>query len=77
LAICARTEAEIHQAVKEIQSLNVDAQGSPCDVSLEESVPDFIANVVKAFGRLDVLVNNAGVMTRPVPITQLEVRKWD
>jgi NAD(P)-dependent dehydrogenase (short-subunit alcohol dehydrogenase family) len=77
LAICARTEAEIHQAVKEIQSLKVDAQGWPCDVSLEESVTDFVGSVVKAFGRLDVLVNNAGVMTRPVPITQLEVRKWD
>ncbi len=24
-----------------------------------------------------MLVNNAGVMTRPVPITQLEVKKWD
>jgi NAD(P)-dependent dehydrogenase (short-subunit alcohol dehydrogenase family) len=24
-----------------------------------------------------VLVNNAGVMTRPVPTTELEVKKWD
>ena len=77
LAICARTEAEIHQAVKEIQSLKVDAQGWPCDVSLEQSVTDFVGSVIKAFGRIDVLVNNAGVMTRPVPITQLEVKKWD
>jgi NAD(P)-dependent dehydrogenase (short-subunit alcohol dehydrogenase family) len=77
LAICARTEAEIHQAVKEIQSLKIHAQGWPCDVSLEASVTDFVGNVVREFGRIDVLVNNAGVMTRPVPITQLEVKKWD
>ena len=44
---------------------------------VEDSVKDFVGNVIKDFGRIDVLVNNAGVMTRPVPITQLEVKKWD
>ena len=77
LAICARTEAEIHETLREIQKLKVDAQGWPCDVSLEDSVRDFVGDVAREFGRIDVLVNNAGVMTRPVPITQLEVKKWD
>jgi NAD(P)-dependent dehydrogenase (short-subunit alcohol dehydrogenase family) len=77
LAICARTESELHQTVREIHSLKVDAQGWPCDVSLEEAATDLVGSVVKAFGRIDVLVNNAGVMTRPVPISQLEVKKWD
>lgn len=77
VAICARTESAIIETVKEIQKLKANAQGWPCDVSLEESVKDFVGHVVKEFGRIDVLVNNAGVMTRPVPITQLEVKKWD
>jgi 3-oxoacyl-[acyl-carrier protein] reductase len=77
LAICARTEAEIHETVEEIQKLKVDTKGWPCDVSLEDSVKAFVGNVAREFGRIDVLVNNAGVMTRPVPITQLEVKKWD
>ncbi|HEY7318268.1 MAG TPA: SDR family oxidoreductase [Candidatus Binatia bacterium] len=77
LALCARTAAELERTVKEIQSLKVDCRGWSCDVSLEEPVRDFVAEVRRSFDRIDVLVNNAGVMTRPVPITELEVKKWD
>jgi NAD(P)-dependent dehydrogenase (short-subunit alcohol dehydrogenase family) len=77
LALCARTGSELEQTVKEIQALKAECKGWSCDVSLEEPVRDFIANVLKVFGRVDVLVNNAGVMTRPAPITELEVKKWD
>jgi len=77
LALCARTGSELAQTVAEIRELKADAEGWICDVSLEESVKEFIANVKNKFGRIDVLVNNAGVMTRPMPMTELEVKKWD
>lgn len=77
LAICARTAGELEQTVKEIRSLNTDCRGWTCDVSLEEPVLSLADNVQKEFGRIDVLVNNAGVMTRPAPLTELEVKKWD
>jgi NAD(P)-dependent dehydrogenase (short-subunit alcohol dehydrogenase family) len=77
LALCARTGSELEQTVNEIQALKADCKGWSCDVSLEEPVQDFVASVMKVFGRIDVLVNNAGVMTRPVPIAELEVKKWD
>jgi NAD(P)-dependent dehydrogenase (short-subunit alcohol dehydrogenase family) len=77
LALCARTSSELEQTVKEIQALKAECKGWSCDVSLEEPVQDFVASVLKVFGRIDVLVNNAGVMTRPVPVTELEVKKWD
>ena len=77
LALCARTESELEQTVKEAQALGAECKGWNCDVSLEEPVRDFAAKVMNSFGRIDVLVNNAGVMTRPVPITELEVKKWD
>jgi len=77
LAICARTSSEIEQTVAEIRRLKVEIEGWTCDVSLEEPVAELAANVKERFGCVDILVNNAGVMTRPVPITELEVRKWD
>ena len=77
LALCARTASELEQTVAEIRGLKADAEGWTCDVSLEEPVKEFVAKVQKRFGRIDVLVNNAGVMTRPTPIAELEVKKWD
>lgn len=77
LAICARTAAEIDQTVAELRALRAEAEGWTCDVSEEDSAKAFIAKAFQKFGRIDVLVNNAGVMTRPTPMTELDVKKWD
>ena len=77
LALCARTATELEQSVSELRVLKTEAEGWICDVSLEEPVKQFVAGAHEKFGRIDVLVNNAGVMTRPVPMTELDVRKWD
>jgi len=77
LAICARTAAEIEKAAQEIRSLGTDCLALPCDVAEEDQVGSFIADVMKNYGRIDVLINNAGVMTRPTPVTEYDVKKWD
>ena len=77
LAVCARTVAEIEETAKEIQSLGRECLGLVCDVSSEESVSGLLEKVAKSFGRVDVLVNNAGVMTRPTSIAEFEIKKWD
>jgi NAD(P)-dependent dehydrogenase (short-subunit alcohol dehydrogenase family) len=77
LALCARTGAELDQAVNELRTLNAEAEGWVCDVSLAEPVQQFVAAAQKKFARIDVLVNNAGVMTRPTPLAELDVKKWD
>jgi NAD(P)-dependent dehydrogenase (short-subunit alcohol dehydrogenase family) len=77
VAICARTGSEIERTVAEIRALNAECEGWACDVSLEEPVKELVGNVKQKLGRIDVLVNNAGVMTRPVPTVELEVKKWD
>ena len=77
LAICARTASEIEETAGEIEAAGVECLALECDVSQEEPVLRLIGDVDKRFGGIDVLINNAGVMTRPTPITELEVRKWD
>ena len=77
LALCARSTDELQQTVAELHGMKAQAQGWPCDVTMESSVKDFVHEAQRAFGRIDILVNNAGVMTRPAPMVELEVRKWD
>jgi len=77
VAICSRTAKEIEQTRDEIVGFGGRCEAWTCDVSLEQSVDDLMSAMNRTFGRVDVLVNNAGVMTRPAAITEIEVKKWD
>jgi NAD(P)-dependent dehydrogenase (short-subunit alcohol dehydrogenase family) len=46
------------------------------DVTSPESVSHLFARVDKAFGRLDLLFNNAGIGAPPIPIEELTVEQW-
>ena len=48
-----------------------------CDVSKNKEVKDLVGQAVKAFGRLDIMVNNAGLITRALPLDQLADSDWD
>lgn len=61
VAICARSDASGGAKVVEaIRALGSDAAFFQCDVTKEEQVVDFYKKVEARFGKIDVLVNNAG-----------------
>ena len=62
LAICARQEDELERAKKDLQVLGAEVFSGVCDVREREQVSSFVSDVVRHFGRIDVLVNNAGVI---------------
>ncbi len=49
----------------------------PADVSRQESVKALYARVGEAFGRLDVLFNNAGTSGRAMPLEDLTLEQWN
>jgi NAD(P)-dependent dehydrogenase (short-subunit alcohol dehydrogenase family) len=53
--------------------------GLELDVSREASVQAFVDGVIKTFGRIDILVNNAALcaVLHPIPTMELEVALWD
>jgi 3-oxoacyl-[acyl-carrier protein] reductase len=62
--------------LREIEALGRRALALPCDVTDEAQVQATFAAVHEAWGRLDVLVANAGIQ-RPQPIVQMSVADWD
>ncbi|MEO1264368.1 MAG: SDR family oxidoreductase [Pseudomonadota bacterium] len=66
VALGARDEAAGAAATRDLASEGLETAAVPLDVSYADSVDQSIAHVRDLFGRLDVLVNNAGVlMDRP------------
>ncbi len=72
--------ADLNQAgadatAKEIDSTGKNAIGVAMDVTSEDQVEAGMAKVVSAFGRIDILVSNAGIQTVE-PLDQFEFAKW-
>jgi NAD(P)-dependent dehydrogenase (short-subunit alcohol dehydrogenase family) len=60
IAIGGRRREPLDETVREISKLGAEAMAITCDVTERKPVEAAIAAVVERFGRLDVLVNNAG-----------------
>ncbi|MCB5253226.1 MAG: gluconate 5-dehydrogenase, partial [Candidatus Cloacimonetes bacterium] len=53
----------------------IDAHGYVCDVTNEDQVNDFVAQVTKEVGVIDILVNNAGIIKR-VPMHEMSAAEF-
>src|SRR5271169_715272 len=61
--LVARRAALLNEVAEGIKSRGGEALPVPADLTHEEAVTVLFATVRKAYGRLDVLVNNAGIAT--------------
>jgi 3-oxoacyl-[acyl-carrier protein] reductase len=77
LIICSRTQKEIDSAVKEINSLgNGQIIGRKCDVSVYSEVNTLVKEALEIYGRIDVLINNAGI-TYVKKLIDTTEEQWD
>ena len=67
---------EFTDAVREIEALGVRAKGYVSDASVFADAENVINEIVKDFGRVDVLVNNAGI-TRDTLLMRMTEEQWD
>ncbi|MBT2459985.1 SDR family oxidoreductase [Streptomyces sp. ISL-86] len=61
VGVGARDEARLETAVEKLRAAGVDAFGVPLEVTSDHSVTDAAELIERQAGRLDVLVNNAGI----------------
>jgi NAD(P)-dependent dehydrogenase (short-subunit alcohol dehydrogenase family) len=76
VVLAGRRAALLDQTVKDAGSYRMRALAVPTDVSDSASVRALFAATREAFGRLDLLFNNAGTTTRDVPLEELTVEQW-
>ena len=61
----------------EIRENGGQALGIPCDVTDEAQVKAMVERVMDSYGRIDVLVNNAGLMIINEPFLDIDPNSWD
>jgi NAD(P)-dependent dehydrogenase (short-subunit alcohol dehydrogenase family) len=76
LALCARTLQDIKSVEEHIKGEGGEAEAFACDVGDEEQVSEFIRNVSGITGKIDVLINNAGVAFVG-PVSHFDTSKWE
>jgi NAD(P)-dependent dehydrogenase (short-subunit alcohol dehydrogenase family) len=70
------SQADAEDTVRELALLDVDAIAIRCDVNDPESIRQTVAAVVEEFGRLDIVVNNAGAF-ESAALENITVEQWD
>lgn len=79
IVICGRDALQVDRAVDALQDLasqNQTVLGLPLDVSKEENVKQMITTAIERLGRIDIVVNNAGVYGPKGLIENVDSGEW-
>ena len=76
LVLCARKKERCEQAAEELKQLGVKTLALACDVKNSENVRSVVQETVSHFGRIDILINNAGTAWG-APIEDMKLEHWN
>lgn len=77
VVLAARTPSEIDAVANEIHSMGGHVLAIPTDVSRDEDVQKLVTQTIKAYARVDILVNNAAVNIPPKALVDLTLEEWE
>ena len=75
VVIAGRNEDKNKKSIEELNSLNVKCKSLIVDVVNENSCNQLIEDVVQTYGKLNILINNAGTNIRKRP-EEYELKEW-
>ena len=76
IAICGRNREDIDRVANRIKATGSRAAGFVLEVTSTETVQTGVAEILDHFGRVDILLNNAGTNYR-VPVLEFPEEEWD
>jgi len=76
LVLCARKKERCEQAAAELQQVGVKTLALGCDVKIFADVQEVVAAAMSAFGRVDILINNAGT-SWGAPVEEMRLEHWN
>jgi NAD(P)-dependent dehydrogenase (short-subunit alcohol dehydrogenase family) len=69
--------AEMEEIAAQLRSLPTAAIAVACDVRKDADCQSLVAQTIHAFGRLDIMINNAGIGYLMKPLLETEESEWD
>ena len=78
MSVCciARTLSDIVSTVNEIRESGGDAIAISCDVTIYENMKEAMQKTYERYGRIDLILVNAGTDTEKLPIDELDIAEW-
>ena len=78
MSVCciARTFSDIVSTVNEIKESDGNAMAISCDVTNYENVKEVMQKAYERYGRIDLILVNAGTDTEKLPIDELDIAEW-
>ena len=75
LMLCARREEWLLETVEEFRGKGFTVEGRTCDVSKEADVQTVVDATIEKFGKVDILINNAGISWGAMP-EEMPLAQW-
>jgi gluconate 5-dehydrogenase len=76
--VCADIDVDsLHKTVSDIGSSGHEALAMKADVSLPEDVEKMVRVAISEYGKLDIAINNAGIITRPCRFHEIKYDDWN
>ncbi|MFZ0703009.1 MAG: SDR family oxidoreductase [Candidatus Acidiferrales bacterium] len=76
LVLCARKKERCQQAAEELQAQGASVLPLACDVRSPESIQEVVDAALARFGRIDILINNAGT-SWGAPVEEMRLEDWN
>jgi NAD(P)-dependent dehydrogenase (short-subunit alcohol dehydrogenase family) len=76
LVICARTQSNVEARARELRNAGVRVLGLALSLTDEAQVNQLLQRALGVYGRIDILVNLAGGLTRYKPADEFSLEDW-